>query len=640
MQEENVLQEGQYWAEQIKVLEWLEPVRQRPWMYIWSTDTRWLHHMVYEIVDNWVDEALAGFCKHITVKIRKDWYMEVYDDGRWIPVDIHPKTGKSALETVFTVLHAWGKFEKSVYKISGWLHWVWASVVNALSEHLVATVHRNWKKYQQEYRRWVPQWDTREIGETDVRGTTVEFKPDADIFETTQFLYTTLITRIKYGAYLTPWVTFTLIDEQSGKQERFYYEGWIRTWLRNLIWDQEKIGDIMYVSQEGENVYVEAALWFVNTSNDSIMAFVNNVHTVDGWTHVTGFKNALLKVINEYATNNGLIDKKIGEYQLSDIVEWLYTIINVKVPEPQFEGQTKSKLWNSYVRKEVETIVYNFLTQYFQQNEDTIKHVVEKVSLSARARLAAKLAKETVLRKNALLSWVLPWKLADCSIKSKNGTELYIVEGNSAGWSAKQWRDSSFQAILPLRWKILNTEQVSIQRLLANVEVKSLLMAIWAWIKDSYDNEKLRYDKIVIMTDADVDWAHIRTLLITFFFRFLRPLIEDGHLYIAMPPLYKFTQGKKEVYIYPPQNSIEEAAIKNWFDPWKLNVQRYKGLWEMNPQQLWETTMDPKTRQMMQVNIAEAEEADRLFRILMWEDVLSRKHFILTHAKNVKELDV
>ncbi len=630
----------EYWAEQIKVLEWLEPVRQRPWMYIWSTDEKWLHHMVYEIVDNAVDEALAWFCKNVTVVLWIDWYITVFDDGRWIPVDKHPKTWKTALETVFTVLHAWGKFEKSVYKISWWLHWVWASVVNALSNHLIAYVHRNWKIHQQEYKKWIPQWEMIVSWETTVTWTVVKFLADDTIFETTKYKYSIIATRLKHSAYLTPWVSFTIVDEHTNQKERFYYEWWIKTWLKNLVWEQKSLSPQLYIKKEWKDILVETCFEFVNTQNDNILSFVNNIHTPDWWTHILWFKNALLKTVNELANAKWVIDKKIWEFQISDIIDWLYAIVTVKIPEPQFQWQTKWRLWNSYVWWEVEWIIYDYLKNFFVENEEVFAHVLEKVSLSARARLAAKLAKETVLRKNSLFGWVLPWKLADCSNKSKEWTELYIVEGNSAWWSAKQWRDSSFQAILPLKGKILNTEQVSLQKILANTEVKSLIMAIWTWLKEAYDEEKLRYNKIIIMTDADVDGAHIRTLLLTLFFRYMKPLIEEWHLYIAMPPIYKLWSWKKEQYIYPPEYDLNEAIKKHKFDPVKLEIQRYKGLWEMNPEQLWDTTMNPETRKMQQVNVQDAEDADRLFRILMWEDVLSRKNFILTHAKAVKELDV
>ncbi len=629
-----------YDASQIEVLEWLEPVRKRPWMYIGSTDIRGLHHCVAEIVDNSVDEAMAWFCKNITVIIHSDWKVTCFDDGRWIPVDKHQKTGKSALETVFTVLHAGWKFEKSAYKISGGLHGVGASVVNALSEELTATVHKNGKIYQQVFHRWVPQWDIEIVWETDVSGTTVSFKPDKEIFETTKFVYSTLSTRLKHSAYLTPWVTFSIVDEASDQKERFYYEGGIKTWLWNLVGEQKAISPLAYVNQEGKDCRAEIAFQYVDSPNDSSLSFVNNISTTDWGTHVNGFKTALLTVINEFAKAKGQLDNKIGEFQPSDVADGLYAIVTVKIPEPQFEWQTKGRLGNSYVKKEVEEIMSTYLKDFFSQNESVFMAILEKVNLSARARMAAKLAKETILRKNVFAGGVLPGKLADCSNKGKEGTELFIVEGNSAGGSAKQGRNSAFQAILPLKGKILNTEQAMINKILLNEEVKSLITAIWAGLKEWYDMEKLRYDKIVIMTDADVDGAHIRTLLLTFFFRYMRPLIENWNLFIAVPPIYKLKQWKKEQYVYPPIESLEHAIQSNWFELGKTEVQRYKGLGEMNPEQLRETTMDPVNRKMLQVTVEDAEDADKLFRILMGEDVMSRKHFILTHAKSVKDLDI
>ncbi len=633
-----------YDASQIKVLEWLEPVRHRPWMYIGSTDARWLHHMVYEIVDNAVDEALAGHCKNITLIIEKGSKITVMDDGRWIPVDVHQKTGKSALETILTVLHAWGKFEKGAYKVSWWLHGVWSSVVNALSSKMRAEVHKDGKIHMQEYKRWIPVSDISVIGETDKQGTIISFTPDDTIFDTLEFSYHTLSTRMKHAAYLTPGVTFTILDKRTstGKEERFYFEWGIKTRLKNLVGGQKVLSPIFYHEAEGEEVQVEIAFQFVDSTNDNLLSFANNITTKDGGTHVLWFKDAVLTAVNNVAKDKGEIDKKIGEFTISDITDGLYSIVTVKIPEPQFEGQTKWRLWNGYVRKEVEKIVLKFLQEHFKENEEIINTIIEKVKLSAKARIAAKLARQTVMRKSALLWGVLPGKLSDCSTKKAEGTELYIVEGNSAWGSAKQARDSKFQAILPLRGKVLNTEQAALGKILANNEVKSLIMAIGAWMKESYEEEKIRYERIVIMTDADVDGAHIRTLLLTFFFRYMRPLIEQEHLFIAVPPLYKFKQGKREQYIYPPDDQLEidEAMTKHWFDPEKTSVQRYKGLGEMNPEQLRDTTMDPLTRKMMKVNVEDAEEADKLFRILMGSDVLSRRHFILTHAKDVKELDV
>ncbi len=635
---------AKYDASQIKVLEGLEPVRHRPWMYIWSTDARGLHHMVYEIVDNSVDEALAGHCKNITLILEKWSKVTVMDDGRGIPVDVHKKTWKSALETILTVLHAWGKFEKWAYKVSWGLHGVWSSVVNALSSKMRAEIHKNGKVHMQEYKKWVPQGDISVIGETDKQGSVIMFTPDDSIFDTMDYSYHTLATRMKHAAYLTPGVTFTIVDRRTStiKEERFYYEWGIRTWLKNLVGNQTTLSPIFYHIEDLDEIQVEIAFQFVDSMNDNLLSFANNITTKDGGTHVLWFKDAILTAVNDFAKEQGEIDKKLGEFTISDITDGLYSIVTVKIPEPQFEWQTKWRLWNGFVRKEVEWSVFKFLKNHFKENEDVIRNIIEKVKLSAKARLAAKLARQTVMRKSALLGWVLPGKLADCSTKKNTGTELYIVEGNSAGGSAKQARNSKFQAILPLRGKVLNTEQALIGKILANNEVKSLIMAIGAGMKESYEDEKIRYERIVIMTDADVDGAHIRTLLLTFFFRYMRPLIENNHLFIAVPPLYKFKQGKKEKYVYPPDDQIplEEALEKHNFDNEKTQVQRYKGLGEMNPEQLRDTTMDPETRMMRQVSVEDAEEADRLFRILMWSDVPSRRHFILTNAKNVRELDV
>ena len=632
-----ITNDKQYDASHIKVLEGLEPVRQRPWMYIGTTDQRGLHHMIQEIVDNAVDEALAWFCTHITTIMNEDWSVTVHDNWRWIPVDIHPKTWKSALETVYTVLHAWWKFDKSVYKVSGWLHWVWASVVNALSTRLEVTVNKNWKVYQMKFKKWIPQWPIEEIWETDKHGTSVTFLPDPTIFDTTEFIEGYEVQRMKQAAYLTPGVTFTFIDRKTWTKSRYYYEWWIKTWLNNLVGEQPRLSSPHYFKAEWKDCLAEISFQFVWTSNDHTLSFVNNIPTRDGWSHILWFKSALLKIINEIWKEKDKIDKKIWEFQYSDITDWLYWIITVKIPEPQFEWQTKWRLWNAYVRNEVEKITYNYLQQVFVDHPEEFDKIFEKIDLAARARLAAKFAKETVLRKNVLSWWILPWKLADCSKRWNKWTELYIVEGDSAGGSAKQGRDSKFQAILPLRGKILNTEQASIQKITASQAIKDLITAIGTWVKDNYNSESLRYDKIIIMTDADVDGAHIRTLLLTFFFRFMRELIEEWHVYAACPPIYKFSKWNKEVYSYDESDTPEMYGFK---PDDNVEIQRYKGLWEMNAEQLWDTTMNPEFRRLNKITITDAQEADRLFRILMWEDVPSRRHFILTHAKNIKNLDI
>ena len=630
-------QQHEYDASQIRVLEGLEPVRQRPGMYIGSTDARGLHHMVQEIVDNAVDEALAGYCRDVTTILNEDGSVTVHDNWRGIPVDIHPKTGKSALETVYTVLHAGGKFDKGAYKISGGLHGVGASVVNALSTWLEVTVYKHGKIHQMKFEKGIPQGELRVIGDTDKTGTSVTFMPDGTIFETLEFSETAEVARMKQAAYLTPGVSFTFKNLKTWLMSRFMYEWGIKTWLKNLVWNQQPLSSAHYFKAETENCQAEISFQFVNTNNDHTLSFVNNIPTKDGGTHILGFKSALLKIMNEIGKERDKIDKKIWEFQYSDVTDGLYGIVTVKIPEPQFEGQTKGRLGNSYVRGAVEDLTYEYLKGYFVENPEEFDRIFEKIDLAARARLAAKFAKETVLRKNALSGGVLPGKLADCSKRGRHWTELYIVEGDSAGGSAKSGRDSKFQAILPLRGKILNTEQAVFQKMMANNEVKALITAIWCGIKDSFDIEGLRYEKVIIMTDADVDGAHIRTLLLTFFFRFMRPLVEWGHVYAACPPIYKFSKGSKHVYVY----NEEHTPDMYWFETNEgVEIQRYKGLGEMNAEQLWETTMDPSSRQLNQITVEDAEETDRLFRILMGEDVQSRKHFILTNAKSVKGLDI
>ncbi len=645
-----------YWAEQIKVLEWLEPVRERPWMYIGSTDTKWLHHMIWEIVDNAVDEALAWYCDNISVVFSENWWVTVFDNGRWIPTEIHPKTKKSTVETVFTVLHAWWKFNKDVYKISWWLHWVGASVVNALSEKLIVQVHRNWKIYQQEYERWKPLYELKIIWDTNYTWTIVAFKADEKIFDTVKYNWNSIYVRIIQNTYLTPGVVFTLIQTSETdwpildfdisskaniiKWTRFQFTNWILTYLKNLVWSKKTISNYFRIEEEWDKVLADIAFTYVWENNDNIISFVNNIHTPDWWTHLNWFKAWLLNALNEYAKENKLLDKKIWELQLWDITSGLYAIVSVKIPEPQFEWQTKWKLWNAYVRKEIEKIVSKYVKSKLLENEELAQVIIERVKINAKARMAAKLARETVMRKNAMSMWVLPWKLTDCSARKREWTEIFIVEWDSAWGSAKQARDSKFQAVFPLRWKILNTEKSSLDKILQNQEIKSLIVWLWAWLKEAYDESKLRYDKIIIMTDADVDWAHIRTLLLTFFFRYMKLLIKNWHMYIAVSPLYKFTQWKRIKYIYPPEYDVEEALQKYGFDPAKTSIQRYKGLWEMNSDQLWETTMNPKTRKLLQVTIQDAQKADEIFSILMWTEIAPRRNFILTHAKNIINLDI
>ncbi len=629
-----------YNSEQIIVLEWLEPVRQRPGMYIGTTSITGLHHMITEIVDNAIDESMAWHCHNITIKLMENNRVEVYDDWRWIPTGIHPKTWKSTVETVFTVLHAWGKFEKSVYKISGGLHGVGASVVNALSEDLIVQVHRDGKLYEQKYKRWVGIGKLEPIWDSDKTGTTVKFLADSLIFETTKYNTPVVFTKYRQTAYLCPGVTFTVIDEYTGRKERYFFQWGIRNWIENLTEDQKVVHKPIYISAEKEDIISELVFCFTDSANNNILSFVNNINTAEWWAHLLGFKDWLLKAINEIAKSKWVIDNKTWDFQASDVSDWLYGIIHVKIPNPQFEWQTKWKLGNSYVRKEVDILVYEYLVKYFGENEDIFGQLIEKIKLSAKARMAAKLARETVLRKSVIWAGTLPGKLADCSSKDRSKTELFIVEWDSAWGSGKQWRNSHFQAILPIRGKILNTERAAIQAILANQEVKNLITAIGIGIKDAIDMTRLRYDKIVIMTDADVDGAHIRTLLLTFFYRYMKPLVDEWHIYIAVPPLYKISNNKKSVYIYDAQGkSLAELAEENWFTD-KPDIQRFKGLWEMNYDQLAETTMNPNTRTIKQVSINDAEKVDKLFRILMWEEVEPRKHFIMSNAKNVKDLDI
>lgn len=631
---------GEYNSDQIVILEWLEPVRQRPGMYIWSTSITGLHHMITEIVDNAIDESMAGHCHNITVTLFEDGRVQIDDDGRGIPTDIHPKTWKSALEAVFTILHAGGKFEKSAYKISWGLHGVGASVVNALSEELIVHVHRNGQIYEQKYRRWVPDGIVTVIWSTDKTGTTVRFLADALIFETTKYNTPVVFTKYRQTAYLCPWVTFTVVDKYTWRRERYFFQWWIRNWIVNLTEDQKVVNKPIYISWESSDIISEMVFCYTDSTNNNILSFVNNINTGEWWTHLLWFRDWLLKAVNEITKSKWHLDPKAWEFQPSDISDGLYGIIHVKIPNPQFEWQTKGKLGNSYVRKATDELTYSFLIKYFSENEKEFDNILEKIKLSAKARMAAKLARETVLRKTVIWAGVLPGKLSDCSSKDRSKTELFIIEWDSAGGTAKQGRDSHFQAILPLRGKILNTERANITNTLANNEVKSLITAIGIGIKDGIDMSRLRYDKVVIMTDADVDGSHIRTLLLTFFYRFMKPLIDEWHVYIAVPPLYKIYNGKKEVYIYDVANkTLEELARESWFDG-KFEVQRYKGLWEMNFDQLADTTMNPVTRSIKQVTITDAEQSDKLFRILMGDDTDARKHFILSNAKNVRELDV
>ena len=633
-----------YQAENITVLEGLEAVRKRPGMYIGTTSERGLHHLVWEIVDNSVDEALAGYCNRIEVSILPDNIIEVKDNGRGIPVGIHPKYGKSALEIVLTVLHAGGKFENDNYKVSGGLHGVGVSVVNALSEWLEVTVRTDGKVWYQRYDRGIPEEDVKEIGVAgkDEHGTTVRFKADYEIFETLVYDYNTLKNRLKELAYLNKDLEICLNDSRKEpfKKEEFKFEGGIVDFLKEITEDTEKlISEPIYMSGEIDNVAVDIAFLYTVNQAEIIYSFVNNINTHEGGTHVSGFRTALTRVINDVGKTQGYLKEKDGKLLGNDIREGVTAIVSVKVPQPQFEGQTKTKLGNSEVSGIVSTIVGNSLKIVLEDNPNDTKIIIDKILNSKKAREAAQRARELVLRKSVLEVGSLPGKLADCSSKDPDECEIYIVEGDSAGGSAKQGRDRSHQAILPLRGKILNVEKAGLHKALENNEVRSMITAFGTSIGDSFNIEKLRYGKIIIMTDADVDGAHIRTLLLTFLYRYLVELIYNGHVYIAQPPLYKITTGKQIRYAYSDKELKEITSVFEEEDK-RYTLQRYKGLGEMNPEQLWETTMDPKSRTLLQVTIDDARAADMLFDKLMGDKVDPRREFIEENAEYVKNLDI
>ena len=630
----------QYDASNIQVLEGLEAVRKRPGMYIGSTSGRGLHHLVWEIVDNSIDEALAGYCTEINVEITEDNEIIVKDNGRGIPVDIHKQTGKSTVETVYTVLHAGGKFGGGGYKVSGGLHGVGASVVNALSEHLEVTVSRNGKKYFQQFEKGNPIDELHIIGESDSTGTEVKFTPDPTIFtETTVYDYDILRNRIRELAFLNKGLKITLEDLRSDKPQRheFHYEGGISEYVRFLNKNKEVIHEeVIHVEGERDGISVEIAMQYNTGVAGNIYSFANNINTHEGGTHEAGFRAALTRIINSYAKKLNLLkgdDALIGE----DIREGLTAIISAKHPDPQFEGQTKTKLGNSEVRRIADNIFSEGFERFLMENPQAAKIIIDKALMAARARMAAKRAREMVRRKSPLESLGFKSKLADCQSRDANISELFIVEGDSAGGSAKQGRDNKFQAILPLRGKVLNVEKARIDKVYANNEIKSMIHAIGTGVGDEFDIEKARYHKVVIMTDADVDGAHIRTLLLTFFYRYMRPLVEHGYVYIAQPPLYKVSQGKKVEYAYD-EKQLEEIMSSLAATP-RPNVQRYKGLGEMNAEQLWETTMDPEVRTLLQVTLEDAVEADEIFDILMGDRVEPRREFIDANAKYVKNLD-
>ncbi|AIY87464.1 MULTISPECIES: DNA topoisomerase (ATP-hydrolyzing) subunit B [unclassified Thermotoga] len=633
-----------YSAESIKVLKGLEPVRMRPGMYIGSTGKRGLHHLVYEVVDNSVDEALAGYCDWIRVTLHEDGSVEVEDNGRGIPVDTHPEEGRSALEVVFTVLHAGGKFSKDSYKISGGLHGVGVSVVNALSEWLEVRVHRDGKIYRQRYERGKPVTPVEVIGETDKHGTIVRFKPDPLIFSETEFDPDVLEHRLREIAFLVPGLKIEFEDRINGEKKTFKFDGGIVEYVKYLNRGKKVFHDVIYMkrtekvqTKNGEDeVIVEIAFQYTDSYSEDIVSFANTIKTVDGGTHVTAFKSTLTRLMNEYGKKHNFL-KKDDSFQGEDVREGLTAVISVYVKNPEFEGQTKSKLGNEEVKEAVTKAMREELKKIFDANPELVKTILSKIMSTKQAREAAKRAREMVRRKNVLQNTTLPGKLADCSSTHREKTELFIVEGDSAGGSAKQARDREFQAVLPIRGKILNVEKSSLDKLLKNEQISDIIVAVGTGIGDDFDEGKLRYGRIIIMTDADIDGAHIRTLLLTLFYRYMRPLIEQGRVYIALPPLYRIKAGKEEFYVY---SDLELMEYKEKLQGKRIEIQRYKGLGEMNPEQLWETTMNPETRKIIRVTIEDAEEADRLFEILMGNDPSSRREFIERHALKVKELDI
>ncbi|HZX21401.1 MAG TPA: DNA topoisomerase (ATP-hydrolyzing) subunit B [Clostridia bacterium] len=629
----------EYSADQIQVLEGLDPVRKRPSMYIGTTGPRGLHHLVYEVVDNSIDEALAGYCDVINVIINHDNSIEVNDNGRGIPVEIHPQTEKSTLETVLTMLHAGGKFGGGGYKVSGGLHGVGVAVVNALSEYLEAIVKIDGKVYWQRYERGYPLADIKLIGEAKEKGTTIIFRPDTEIFEEVVFEYETLEYRLRELAFLNRGIRITLTDKRVGKEreETFHYNGGIREFIKYLNKNKKPIHNkIIYFEREKDDNMLEVAMQYTNAYSENIFSYANNINTQEGGTHLSGFRSALTRVLNDYSRKNGFLKEKDANFIGEDIREGLTGIISVKLMEPQFEGQTKTKLGNSEIRGFVESGVSEALGAFLEENPAEAKIIVEKSLLSQRARDAARKARELTRRKNVLESSALPGKLSDCSEKDPALSEIYIVEGDSAGGSAKEGRDRHIQAILPLRGKILNVEKARLDKMLNSAEIRAMITAFGTSIGEEFDIEKLRYHKIVIMTDADVDGAHIRTLLLTFLFRHMRPLIDRGHVYIAQPPLYRLKKGKTEEYVYS-EEELQEKAEKIGGN---IEIQRYKGLGEMNPGQLWDTTMNPETRTFLQVTVEDAARADDIFTTLMGDKVEPRREFIEQNSKLVTNLDV
>ncbi|KAK2309924.1 DNA topoisomerase (ATP-hydrolyzing) subunit B [Clostridioides difficile] len=630
----------EYGASQIQVLEGLEAVRKRPGMYIGSTSPRGLHHLVYEVVDNSIDEALQGYCSDIYVSINEDGSVLVKDNGRGIPVEIHPKTGKSTLETVLTNLHAGGKFGGGGYKVSGGLHGVGVSVVNALSKWMVAEVYLNGKIYKQTYEKGLPTSKLEVVGESQDKGTMIQFMPDETIFDEIEFKYETLEYRLRELSFLNKGIKIVFEDKREGQEKRkeFHYTGGLVEYIKYLNKSRTGIhDDIVYIDKKVDDCFVELAMQYTDGYTENIYSFANNINTHEGGSHLSGFKAALTKTVNDYAKRNKFLKENDVNLLGEDIREGLTAVVSVKLPEPQFEGQTKTKLGNSFMRGIVDSVTVDELGSFLEENPSTARIIVDKALRAQRAREAAKKARELTRRKRVLESTSLPGKLADCAEKDPSKSEIFLVEGNSAGGSAKQGRDRNSQAILPLRGKILNVEKSRLDRILSSDEIKNMITAYGCGIGEDFDIDKARYHKIIIMTDADVDGAHIRTLLLTFFFRYMRPLIDEGYVYAAQPPLYKVTKQKKEHYVYSDKelNILLDEIGRNG-----VELQRYKGLGEMNAEQLWETTMNPETRTLLQVTVEDAAIADEVFSMLMGDKVAPRKEFIEENARFVRNLDI
>lgn len=635
------MEDKNYNAGSIQVLEGLEPVRKRPGMYIGSTGTKGLHHCVMEVMDNSIDEVLAGRADTINVRIYKDGSISVEDNGSGIPVEVHPKTGKSTLETVLTVLHAGGKFNNDAYKVSGGLHGVGVSCVNALSEWLIATVKRGGHIYEQHFARGKAQGDIEVVGDTKESGTTIQFMPDEEIFDTTEFSKEVLVNKFRETAFLNKGVRITLIDEreEEPQEEVFHYEGGIKSFVEYINRSKNAItNDIIYFDKSMDDCELEIAMQYTDGYSENVLTFANNIHTTEGGYHLTGFRNALTRALNDYGRKANIIKEKEENLSGDDAREGLTAIVSVKLKEPQFEGQTKSKLGNSEVQGIVNTACYQELNDYFELHPQEGKKIIEKAISAQRAREAARKARDLSRGKRSVLdNTTLPGKLADCQSNDNTETEIFIVEGDSAGGSAKQGRDRKFQAILPLRGKILNVEKARLDKILAYEEIKAMITAFGTGIDTEFNIEKLRYGKIIIMTDADVDGAHIRTLLLTFFFRHMRELVDEGHIYIAQPPLYMVSKNRKEYYVYDDDELevlLKEIGRDNY------TIQRYKGLGEMNPEQLWETTMDPEHRILLRVNVDDAVNADEIFSMLMGDKVEPRREFIEKNAKYASNLDI